>query len=593
MKISRLLLSKSITTLTITVIFIIAITPAFTFSAKSNPDSTLADTSTLEPSKESHETKETLSENANETSRQTLEEANESIGEPISDNINILSGLNISEKVLNSRPIAIMVQNNPKARPHSGLIYADMVIEMVAEGGVTRFIALFSSYDADIIGPVRSARIYFAEIARGFDPIFTFWGSYPQAYEAIKNMDMDVLDANSMVYVNYTSAGWRDPTRSDALEHTAFIDTYGIKKDAKKYGYSLEGGQSPVAFKLDAPENKRGNINDITVNFSSESYVANFSYDVKTNKYLKYLAGQPHTDFETGQQISLNNIIVLITDIEGPIDQHGHMLVRSTGTHEQGQAYYFIDGNSLQNPLPVLTSIKTDKNGLLIYKVQKGDTLLSIASNFGISLDTIRWANNLKSDKLVPNQQLIILPVSGVLHEIQPGDTLETIAERYSATIEKIIVYNQLSNKPLIPGEKIIVPDGRIPRTFALTPYNSSLPSYPYYYILPTTGFNWGVLHNVNAVDIANHCGTPIVAAAEGLVEKVAFDNSYGKYIQIKHPNNTSTLYAHLNEVQTKEGDFVLQGQLIGLMGNTGYVIGSPGCHLHFEVHGAKNPFAK
>lgn len=255
--------------------------------------------------------------------------------------------------------------------------------------------------------------------------------------------------------------------------------------------------------------------------------------------------------------------------------------------------YYFIDGNSLQNPLPVLTSIKTDKNGLLIYKVQKGDTLLSIASDFGISLDTIRWANNLKSDKLVPNQQLIILPVSGVLHEIQPGDTLETIAERYSATIEKIIVYNQLSNKPLVPGEKIIVPDGRIPRTFALTSYNSSLPSYPYYYILPTTGFNWGVLHNVNAVDIANHCGTPIVAAAEGLVEKVAFDNSYGKYIQIKHPNNTSTIYAHLNEVQTKEGDYVLQGQLIGLMGNTGYVIGSPGCHLHFEVHGAKNPFAK
>jgi len=263
----------------------------------------------------------------------------------ITDNINIFSGLEISDKVNSARPIAIMVQNNPKARPHSGLIYADMIFEMVAEGGVTRFITVFSSYDAEIIGPVRSARIYFAEIARSLDPIFTFWGSYPGAYDAIKKMDMDVFDANSTAYVNYTSAGWRDPGRSNELEHTAFIDTYGIKKDAEKFGYSLEGGQSPMAFKLDSPEVERGSITEINVNFSSESYGAGFKYDKNTNKYLKWLAGSPHTDYETGQQLSLNNVIVLITDIEGPIDQSGHMFVRNTGTYDEGEAYYFMDGN--------------------------------------------------------------------------------------------------------------------------------------------------------------------------------------------------------------------------------------------------------
>ena len=243
----------------------------------------------------------------------------------ITDNINMFSGLELSDKVLNSRPLAIMVQNNPKARPHSGLIYADIVFEMVAEGGVTRFVTVFSSYDADIIGPVRSGRIYFAEIARSLDPIYTFWGTYPQAYEAIKNMDMDVLDANSTAYVNYTSAGWRDPSRNESLEHTAFIDTYGIKEDAEKFGYSLEGGQSPMAFKIDAPEAERGNIADIEVNFSSQSYLAGFTYDKNTNKYLKSVAGEPHVDYETGEQISLNNVVVLITDIEGPIDSAGHM----------------------------------------------------------------------------------------------------------------------------------------------------------------------------------------------------------------------------------------------------------------------------
>jgi hypothetical protein len=266
----------------------------------------------------------------------------------ISDNINMLSGLELTDSVQNYRPLAIMVQNSPKARPHSGLIYADMVFEAVAEYGVTRYVALFSSSDVDILGPVRSARIYFAEIARSFNPIYTFWGTYPEGYTAIKNMDMDVLDANSAAYVPHTSAGWRDHSRSDALEHTAFIDTYGIKEDAAKYGYSLEGGQSPMAFKIDAPDPQRGNISEITVDFSSSTYITGFSYDKNTNKYLKSLAGSPHIDFESGQQLSLNNIIVIITDIDGPLSNAGHMMIRTTGSHDQGAAYYFMDGNVIE-----------------------------------------------------------------------------------------------------------------------------------------------------------------------------------------------------------------------------------------------------
>lgn len=289
------------------------------------------------------ETTEKIAEETTLESAQVTE-----VVDVITDNINAFSGLGLSDKVKNYRPLAIMVQNNPKARPHSGLIYADIVFEIVAEGGVTRFVTVFSSYDVDIIGPVRSGRIYFAEIARSLDPIYTFWGTYPQAYEAIKNMDMDVLDANSTAYVNYTSAGWRDPSRNETLEHTAFIDTYGIREDAAKFGYSLEGGQSPMAFKLDAPDSQRGNITDISVNFSSQSYLAGFAYDKNTNKYMKSVAGEAHVDYETGQQISLNNVVVLITDINGPIDSAGHMLVRTTGTHQESEAYYFMDGNIIE-----------------------------------------------------------------------------------------------------------------------------------------------------------------------------------------------------------------------------------------------------
>ena len=283
-----------------------------------------------------------------EKTKETEEEEDIDLTEDfIPDNINMLSGLEISGSVQNFRPLAIMVQNSPKARPHSGLIYADMVFEVVAEGGVTRYVTLFSSNDADIIGPVRSARIQFMEIARSFDPIYTFWGTYPEGYDAMKRMDMDVLDANSDRYVPYTSAGWRDPSRADALEHTAFIDTHGIKRDAAKFGYSLEGGQSPMAFKIDAPESQRGNISNINVDFSSSSYIVDFLYDKSTNKYLKWLAKEPHVDFETGQPITLSNVIVLITDMS-VMDSAGRMNVRTTGKHSDGEAYYFMDGDVIE-----------------------------------------------------------------------------------------------------------------------------------------------------------------------------------------------------------------------------------------------------
>jgi len=299
--------------------------------------------------KEDRETEDI--EEADEPAESEMEETGET--EVISDleikgDINMLSGKGLSDSVKNGRPIAVMVENSPDSRPQSGLIKADIVFEVVDEYGVTRYVAVFSSNEAEIIGPARSARIYYGEIARSFDPVYVFWGTYSDAYPVIKSMDMDVLDANSDVYVPYTDAGWRDPGRSNVLEHTAFIDIKGIKEDAAEYGYSLTGGQSPLRFKLDAVASQRGGIGDISVDFSHNEYMVDFSYNLEENKYYKYLAGSPHIDFESGQQISVNNIIVLITNIDGPIDEANHMVVRTTGTHDAGKAYYFMDGNIIK-----------------------------------------------------------------------------------------------------------------------------------------------------------------------------------------------------------------------------------------------------
>lgn len=292
-------------------------------------------------------TADTTEEDVTETTEESdAEDETDSTGvTEITGDINILNGMELSDSVKGGRPFAIMVENTPDARPQSGLIHADIVFEVVDEYGVTRYVVVFSSNEPDIIGPVRSARIYYGEIARSFDPIYTFWGTYPDCYPVLQSMDMDLMDANSDAYVPYTNAGWRDWSRNDVQEHTAFIDIAGIKEDAVSSGYSMEGGQSPMRFKIDASESDIGNITDITVDFSHSEYKSGFTYDSDTNSYLKTLAGAPHTDYESGEQLSVNNVIVLITDIDGPIDQYGHMVVRTTGTHEAGKAYYFFDGN--------------------------------------------------------------------------------------------------------------------------------------------------------------------------------------------------------------------------------------------------------
>jgi hypothetical protein len=271
----------------------------------------------------------------------------------ITGNINILSGLEISDKVLNSRPLAVMIENTPDARPQSGLINADVVFEVVDEYGITRFVAVFSSYDSDLVGPVRSARPYYAEIARSFDPVYVFWGTAPIFYKIIENLGLDYLSplgdesGNSSIAANFVDGNGVDSKRdsSRVAPHNAYMFTPKIKELASEQNYKLEGGQSSFHFKLDAPESDRGDISKITIDYSIPQYKSLFEYDSKNNNYVKSVAGSPSTDRESGEQITVNNVIVMVTDIKNSGDSSGHMIVRTT---QEGEAFYFFDGKVVE-----------------------------------------------------------------------------------------------------------------------------------------------------------------------------------------------------------------------------------------------------
>lgn len=246
---------------------------------------------------------------------------------------------------------------------------------------------------------------------------------------------------------------------------------------------------------------------------------------------------------------------------------------------------------------PVSNLIPT-RDGLKKYKVSEGDSLSEIAARFGISVDTIRFANPGIKNVISPGEEIVILPVSGLLYEIEPGDTLEGVSARYRIDPSLVKSYNSDYQKLFeSPGATVILPYAKpLNRWAYLNKYEEGLPVLNNYFKLPARGWNWGELHYNNAVDIAAVCGETIYAAQEGLVAEESSNNrwneGYGNYLLIEHPNGTKTKYSHTLKNLVSKDEYVLQGEEIALIGNSGNTHGPTGCHLHFEVQGAQNPFA-
>ena len=238
------------------------------------------------------------------------------------------------------------------------------------------------------------------------------------------------------------------------------------------------------------------------------------------------------------------------------------------------------------------------RDGIVIYKVQTGDTVSVIAQKFGVSTDTIRWANNLKTLKSIKTgQELKILPVTGIAHKVKRGETVWSIAKRYSTGSQGIVdfPFNTFVDDEkftLAVGQLLIVPDGVMPKVKPWQPKvyiaqktpNAGTVTATGIFVWPTSGritqrYHW--YHR--AIDIANRAAPSILAADSGRIIVAGWPGGwgYGNRIIIDHGNGFRTLYAHLSRIYVKVGQTVKRGDLIGQMGSTGR---STGTHLHFEI---------
>jgi len=238
------------------------------------------------------------------------------------------------------------------------------------------------------------------------------------------------------------------------------------------------------------------------------------------------------------------------------------------------------------------------RENIIDYTVQIGDSVSTIAAQFGVSVNTILWENNLSAYSLIrPGNKLIILPMTGITHSVKRGETLAAIALKYGIEQNTILEANRLGSAEMLAvGKKLIIPGGRKVYTASsqvargsaaasitdlFKPENlksiiSNKLAWPTVGARMTQYYSW----RHHGVDIANKTGTPIYACDTGVIEVAGWGAGYGNQIVINHGGGKKSRYGHLSKFYVKKGQAVKKGEVIGLMGSTG---NSTGPHLHFE----------
>ena len=266
------------------------------------------------------------------------------------------------------RPLTVMVENHEESRPQSGLSKADVVYEAVAEGGITRFLAVFycgAVAEEVTIGPVRSARTYFMDFASEYGdyPLYTHVGgaNIPGPANALgrigdygwlaKGNDLNQFSLGFPVF-------WRDYERIGhpvATEHTMYSTTEKLWEVAQKRGLTNvddEGNKwdatfSQWQFKEEAKLDERGEVARVEFSFweNNPEYAVRWEYQKDNNNYLRFNNGQSLKDLNNDSQLQAKTVIIQLMKEKGPIDEVKHILYTTLGS---GQALIFQDGQVIE-----------------------------------------------------------------------------------------------------------------------------------------------------------------------------------------------------------------------------------------------------
>ena len=276
--------------------------------------------------------------------KEEIEEMQEEPKEDLTGkDINPLTGLYIDETAAHRRPVAVTINNLHKALPQSGIAQADLYYETLAEGEITRIVALFQDFDAEKIGPVRSARDYFTYFALDNDAVYIHHGGSETGYAAIANRDVDDIDG--MV----DAAFWRDKERVNQpgmYEHSSYTNAENIFASWEKKGYRedvKEGLRGMFSF-LEEDTDLAGDKTALDVSLPYSSYqVSQFQYLPEEKLYERYQTGEPQIDDQTGETLKVKNVIIQYANMR-VIDSAGRRDIDLVGS---GSGVYITNGKAV------------------------------------------------------------------------------------------------------------------------------------------------------------------------------------------------------------------------------------------------------
>ncbi len=273
-----------------------------------------------------------------------------------------LNGMYIDKEKLNSRVIAVMLDNQYSARPQAALSMCDVVYEILAEGNITRYMGIIGSEKPDNIGPIRSSRDYFVDKALEYDALYVHVGGSPQAYEAIRDLSVASVDA-----MNQSSdIFWRKKHKFPP--HNTYSDYDVIIKGASRKKFREEGKFKPLLFYEEETEIEGERISYICFPYNDRKYYSEYQYNKEEKIYNRYVNGEPHLDENEDIPIQTKNIIVQFVEtkrIKG--DPEGRLTMRLIG---EGRGLYITNGKYIE-----ITWKKTGERSMTRYYDEDGNEI--------------------------------------------------------------------------------------------------------------------------------------------------------------------------------------------------------------------------
>lgn len=251
-----------------------------------------------------------------------------------------LTGLPTEEPVTR-KPLAVMINNAPAARPQSGLGQADIIYEVLAEGGVTRLIAIYQSGDETTrIGPVRSIRPYMIDLGESYHGVLVHAGASNDAYAILQRQRKEDLDEIS----NAGAYFWRDKSRK--APHNLYTNIEKLLEGAAKRNYAIEDKEVPTyQFRDEAdPAGEGIPVQKVEVKFQLDNYRVSYEYDSAVKQYKRSVNDAPHNDLDTGSQLTAANVVIMGADHK-VLDEVGRL---SVNLEMGGEAVIFQRGQMIR-----------------------------------------------------------------------------------------------------------------------------------------------------------------------------------------------------------------------------------------------------